>query len=105
MTIELSSVALRLSFEDLRHVRNIESQLLTAVTVLEATADTLEEIVKALSPRKKLDTTCKPSVNELTLKHLIKRCQCLVKSANEVQKRNDKLIQLASHFACSCDLD
>lgn len=96
MTIELSSVALRLSLEDLRHVRNIESQLLTAVTVLEATVDSLNEVVKAIALRPKRDTSCEVSKNESTLRALVKRCECLVRSTNEVQKRNDKLIQLAS---------
>lgn len=101
MTIELNAVATRLSFEDLRHVRNIESQLLTAVTVLEATSATLKEVVEALLLWRQggmvetpSDDNGESTGHELTLRDLIRRCECFIRSATEVQKRNDKLIQL-----------
>lgn len=101
MTIELNAVAKRLSFGDLRHVRNIESQLLTAVTVLEATTATLKELVDALVSWRMAFVPDTPDVelhesasDELALRDLIRRCKCFIRSANEVQRRNDKLIQL-----------
>ena len=98
MTMELSAVAKRLSFTDLRHVRNIESRLLTTISVLEATAVTLREILGVIADHKGRGPpsggTRSFVEDETMLRNLARRCDSFILSATEVQRRNDKLIEL-----------
>lgn len=105
LTMELNSIARLISFADIRHIRNIESQLVTAATVLKATASTLRELL-SVATEQVVSTNHKPepckhgesglSRDESILKDLLRRCEAYILSAEEVQKRNEKLIQLVS---------
>lgn len=101
MTVKLDTVASSLSFNDLRHIRNIESRLLTALTVLDATLATLCEIQHAFTPvgetRDQLAVTTTFIEHQMAFRDLIRKCEAFIRSAKEVQKRNDKLIQLVCH--------
>lgn len=105
MTMSFEDVPQRLTFNELRHVRNVESQLLTSITILESTTATIDSLttVFARTDSRSGHSSAGPGLTVTSfeedlqkLKELSSSAQCFKRSAAEILKRNDKLI----HSVC-----
>lgn len=100
MTIDLDHVAKRLSYTELRHARNIETRLVTAYAILEATSRTLKALLISRSRGSghqrqfSLADDHLHKQDKIVLSELCNRCETYIASTQEIQKRNEKLIQV-----------
>lgn len=102
MTIKLDAVAKRLNFTDLKRVRNVEGKLITIKSVLGITSQTLRALVETIATYRRLQYNGKlaagpdAELDQLILNELEQRCRSFLESADEIFKRNEKLVQVVS---------